>query len=268
MKILAIKTLAALSVTLGGFGPALAQNFQWQANAFNDRGRYTAFLTQSVPETDNVAFRARCRSGSSSRSARATFVYNVGNLAANTPLSVAFYIDGRQVETKQGEVHLPSGEEGMAGIRIRAGINDPLWEILAANTYISYEAKSMGKAGMHLSGSRQAVERFLGECRGIFGMRSNTPQQVQQAPATRPPSGPTGKVRYNCQNGPQMTVVYRGNSLRYVYDGPDSAMRTMRPFRGNQRHFKDGSNSITLEPDRNTVDYREGEDLYDRCRRF
>ena len=65
-----------------------------------------------------------------------------------------------------------------------------------------------------------------------------------------------------------MTVVYRGNSLRYVYDGPDSAMRTMRPFRGNQRHFKDGSNSITLEPDRNTVDYREGEDLYDRCRRF
>lgn len=264
MKVLAAAVVAAFCVVAGSVHPALAQNFQWQANAFDDRGPYTAFLTQSVPETDNVAFRARCRSGSSGQSVHTVLVYNVGTLGRNTPLSVSFHIDGRQVHTLSGEVHLPSGEEGMAGIRIRPAINDPLWEILAANTYISYEADGMGKAGMHLSGSRQAVERFLAECRGIFGVRSAPRQQVQQQ---APSSGPQGKVRYNCQNGPQMTVVYRRNSLHYVYDGPDSAMRTMRPFRGNQRHFKDGANSITLEPDINTVDYREG-DLYDRCRRY
>lgn len=75
-------------------------------------------------------------------------------------------------------------------------------------------------------------------------------------------------VRYNCGNGPQMTVIYQGSSLRYVYDGPDSAMRTMHTYKGNKRHFKDGANSITLEPDRNTVDYREGNDFYDRCKAF
>lgn len=77
-------------------------------------------------------------------------------------------------------------------------------------------------------------------------------------------------VKYNCQNGPQMTVIYiRKNgkmALRYVYDGPRSAMRLMRPYKGNMKHFKDGKNSITLEPDTKTIDYREGEDLYDRCK--
>ena len=77
-------------------------------------------------------------------------------------------------------------------------------------------------------------------------------------------------VKYDCQNGPQMTVIYIQNNgkmaLRYVYDGPRSAMRLMRPFKGNMKHFKDGKNSITLEPDTKTVDYREGENLYDRCK--
>ena len=77
-------------------------------------------------------------------------------------------------------------------------------------------------------------------------------------------------VKYSCQNGPQMTVIYIQNNgrmaLRYVYDGPRSAMRLMRPYKGNMKHFKDGENSITLEPDTKTVDYREGENLYDRCK--
>ncbi len=45
-------------------------------------------------------------------------------------------------------------------------------------------------------------------------------------------------------------------------------MRNMYAYRGNRRHFKDGRNSITLEPNRSLVDYREGNDLYDRCRAF
>jgi len=82
------------------------------------------------------------------------------------------------------------------------------------------------------------------------------------------PAAAVEGVRYNCGNGPQMTLIFHGNSVDYVYDGPDSAMRTAHAHRGNDRHFKDGANSITLEPDRNTVDYREGEDFYDRCKAF
>lgn len=85
-------------------------------------------------------------------------------------------------------------------------------------------------------------------------------------------SAQTAGVRYNCQNGPQMTVIYQQSngqySLRYVYDGPESAMRTMVSANVYNKHFKDGPNSITLEPDTNMVDYREGNDLYDRCTAF
>lgn len=260
---------------------AAAQNFQWQASAYNDAsngGKYTAYLIQGVPETDNIAFRASCQPGSSAPIAPTVFVYNTGGLPRNAHLTVSFFIDGREVHTMQGVVHGPDSEEGIAGILLRLGLDDPLWEILAANAYIRYEANGMGQAGMQLSGSRQAIERFLVDCRGIFGMQQVQPaQQPNQGQPTqpvhrgsRPPEGMPRRqtVRYNCQNGPQLTVIYRGDSLRYVYDGPDSAMRTMHAYRGNRRHFKDGPNSITLEPDRKLVDYREGNDLYDRCRAF
>jgi hypothetical protein len=75
-------------------------------------------------------------------------------------------------------------------------------------------------------------------------------------------------LRYNCQNGPQLTVIFSEPTLRYVYDGPDSAMRTMRAVPGNPRLFRDGRNSITLRPNRARVEYREGQDLFDRCTAF
>lgn len=71
-------------------------------------------------------------------------------------------------------------------------------------------------------------------------------------------------LRYNCQNGPELTVIFQGTTLRYVYDGPDSAMRTMRASPNNPRRFSDGTNTITLRPNRATVDYREA-NFADRC---
>ena len=216
MKLPALMALVGLGFLLGGTGLAAAQNFQWQANAFNDagnRGKYTAFLTQGVPETYNIAFRDTCQAGSSARFAPTVLVYNTGRLPRNAQLTVSFFANGRVVHTMQGLVHVPQAEEGIAGIFLRVGINDPLWEILAANTYIRYEANGMGKAGMNQSGSRRAIERFLGDCRGIFGMqRAQPPRQVNNGqPAQpqgqggrRPPQGSPRRqmVRYNCQNGP------------------------------------------------------------------
>jgi hypothetical protein len=82
-------------------------------------------------------------------------------------------------------------------------------------------------------------------------------------------------MRYNCQNGAQMTVIFQRAangtiSLRYVYDGPDSAMRTMQivghPDNGN---FVDGQNRITvLNQNPGTISYVEGSDLSDTCTVF
>jgi hypothetical protein len=86
------RTLLGLGFLLGGSGLAAAQNFQWQANTFNDAGnggKYTAFLTQGVPETDNIAFRATCQAGSSARFAPTVLVYNTGRLPRNAQLTVS-----------------------------------------------------------------------------------------------------------------------------------------------------------------------------------
>jgi hypothetical protein len=71
-------------------------------------------------------------------------------------------------------------------------------------------------------------------------------------------------LRYNCQNGPELTVVFEGDTLQYVYDGDESAMRTMRVSPKSPRRFIDGTNSITLQPNRATVVYREA-NFSDRC---
>ena len=66
MKLPALLAVATLGFLLKGADMAAAQNFQWQANAYNDAGNggnYTDRLTQWVPETDNIAFRASCQAG-------------------------------------------------------------------------------------------------------------------------------------------------------------------------------------------------------------
>lgn len=209
MKRVVSWTLAVFGLLISA-GSGSAQDYQWRADAYNDagnRGKYTAFLTQAVPETDDVAFRATCEPGSSGRFAPTVFVYNTGQLARDSQLSVSFFVAGRMVHEMQGLVYQPDLEEGIAGIMVRPGVNDPLWEILAANSYVRYEANGMGqagmgKAGMNLSGSRAAIERFLSDCRGIFGIADGgsgegnsqiSQQQAQQQ--QRPPVRIAGEPR-------------------------------------------------------------------------
>jgi membrane-bound inhibitor of C-type lysozyme len=81
------------------------------------------------------------------------------------------------------------------------------------------------------------------------------------------PDAEAAGLRYNCQNGPELTVIFNEPNetrLRYVYDGPDSAMRTMRVSPNNPRRYSDGRATITLRPNRATVEYREA-DFFDRC---
>ncbi|MEZ5876665.1 MAG: hypothetical protein R3D43_02255 [Tepidamorphaceae bacterium] len=96
----------------------------------------------------------------------------------------------------------------------------------------------------------------------LFAMLAATPAQAQQA-----------GFRYNCKNGPQMTVIFirNGNQYmaRYVYDGPDSAMRTAQiaghPDNGN---FVDGGNRINiLNNNPRTISYVEPT-FQDRCTAF
>lgn len=81
----------------------------------------------------------------------------------------------------------------------------------------------------------------------------------------------TRVVEFNCQNGPQLTVAFTRHSgdnisVRYVYDGPRSAMRSMR--RTHHNHFRDGRNWLAIQQQQGVVEYGEGQDLFDRCTAF
>lgn len=186
---------AALFALIGcGFAAsAIAQNFQWRADTFNDpsnKGKHTAFLTQGVPETDDLAFRASCEPGSSATFAPTVFVYNTGRLPRNQEVSVSFFVNGQRVHRMPGLVYHPDSEEGIAGIMVRADVDDALWSVLSRHSYVHYEADGMGKAGMNLAGSSLAIGRFLEDCRAIFniggGAASSQPTQ-QPAQGGEPP---------------------------------------------------------------------------------
>lgn len=172
-KILATAAVA-IATSIAGIAAstsASAQNFVWETNAYNDpgnKGRYTAYLTLGVPETDNQHFHATCSPGSSAMFAPTVFSYNTADLKPGKRVNVKFYQNGRQVYQKPGEVYRGESEEGVSGILFRPGVNDYLWTVLSRGTYIRYEIGSMGKAGMHLNGSTRAIGKFRRNCGAIL----------------------------------------------------------------------------------------------------
>jgi hypothetical protein len=129
----------------------------------------------------------------------------------------------------------------------------------ASNSEIANRKTVVRDAMIALSGLALATTLFA-----ATAAQAQQAQQVDQRGAI-----------YNCQNGAQMTVVFQrdgfGNiTLRYVYDGPNSAMRTMRPVGHiNNGNFVDGQNRINvLNNNAMTLSYVEGPDFFDRCTAF
>lgn len=168
--VVAAVSMAALVAGAAGNSFAYAQNFVWSSSAYNDpgnKGRYTAHLTQGVPETDNQHFHASCSPGSGGAFAPTVIAYNFGSLLPGQRVTVKFYQNGREVYQKAGETYVSKTEEGVSGILFRPSVDDHLWKILSRGTYIRYEVNALGKAGMHLHGSTRAIRKFQRECRSI-----------------------------------------------------------------------------------------------------
>lgn len=234
-----------------------AQDFQWQANAYNDesnKGKYTAFLTQGVPETDNVAFRSTCTPGSSATFAATVFVYNTGNLERNTDVQLSFFVNGKRVHRMPGLVYHAEQEEGVSGVFVRAEVDDPIWGVLSRNSFVHYEANGMGQASMNLSGSSRAIDTFLADCRGIFGMqvvddRDNEENNVAEAKSCRQFGNIRSKnsnqalsVRFTNKTSSYRSVMwldYSGTPVHYKdLDAGESYVQ--QTFAGHPWMFTDG----------------------------
>ena len=177
LKAPALLLAAALVVT--ALAPAAANDdMRWQAFTYNDetnKGRLTAHLTLGVPETDARQFQSICSPGSSYKSATTIIGYDPGRLKTGTPVTLIFEASGRAGrETYQlrGEIYLPNQEEGLSGILVRPDTRHKLWEILSTYRTVRYRIEGSSHADMPLKGSSRAIDKFLRDCRNIFGDRN------------------------------------------------------------------------------------------------
>lgn len=253
-KIAATVALGAMT-TLAGVNVATAQNFQWQTNAYNDAsngGRYTAFLTLGVPETDNRQFQASC----SPRGQSAVLGYNTGNLQNGRQVIVGFYQNGREVYAKSGTVYHGDTEEGVAGVRFDPEVNDGLWVTLQRGSRIRYRIDGLPMASMTLRGSTRTIKRYRRDCQAILNASysggddsDNEENNVAGAPSCNAfgnlrsiNSGQAVTIRFTNNSGAHRSVMwidYQGQPKQYKDLAPGQSY-AQQTFVGHPWMFTDG----------------------------
>lgn len=145
------------------------QGMIWQSGSFTDEsngGQLHAYLTFSVPETDNTGVYAFCNSGSNFGKARLAVSVNTGNLPSGSPASLRFFGNGFD-RTYQGDVSDPQGRDGAGAIAVDISNDDPLWQALAGLPVISLETPTGVQAALPLRGSSGPVREFTRLCRSF-----------------------------------------------------------------------------------------------------
>ena len=160
---------------------AMAGEFVWQSSSYNDagnKGRYTARLVYGVPESDNVQFNAVCTAGSSGRFASLVIGYNTAARPEGANVALQVMLDSYR-GALSGTVYGTNIEEGVSGVAVTVDFDHPFWKALAADRVFSYALAGGPVATIGLSGSAQAVRKFIADCRVIY--RASGP--VQKRPA-------------------------------------------------------------------------------------
>ena len=167
---------------------------RWQHFSSRSQGRRVHRLDYGIPETDAITFRASCVRGSGA--ARFIIATNVGNRQNGAGATINFRANGF-VKSYGGRIAgARNTQERIAGIRVGAGVNDPIWSTLARKNAISYSALGQTRT-MSLSGSSAAVNAFLRGCRPRPVVQ---PPVVPQNPGNtpRPPSTQTVGGEISC----------------------------------------------------------------------
>ncbi|MEP1442199.1 MAG: hypothetical protein ABJK39_04250 [Hyphomicrobiales bacterium] len=151
---------------------------RWQHFTSRSQGRRVHSLDYGIPESDALTFRASCVRGSGA--ARFIISTNVGNQQNGAGVNINFRTNGFAKNYTGRVAGAGNTQEGIAGIRVVAGVNDPIWRTLARKNRISYSALGQRQT-LSLSGSSAAVNAFLRGCR---------PKAVVQPPVVQPPVVP------------------------------------------------------------------------------
>ena len=182
-RMVAAGLLTALLAS-GWAAVAYAQNAMiWQSGSFTDEsagGQLRAYLTFSVPETDNSAVYAFCMANSGVGTSRLAIAANTGNLPSGSTATLRFFGNGID-RTYQGAVSNPQGGDGGGGIAIDISNHDLLWRALAGLPVISVQSPTGAVAALPLRGSSGPVRDFNSLCISFEGGGVQAAPQQQTA---------------------------------------------------------------------------------------
>lgn len=144
---------------------AAADGMEWQFFQADDPGYKTTRLVYGVPETDNVQVSGACVHSSSIGAifSIVTFGADIGNLENGNDAELRLSGGGFDHALK-GKIVRPTGEEGLSGVEVDIGNDDPLWRAFAEKDSLDYLVPGYKAASLDFSSGRDKIQQYVKAC--------------------------------------------------------------------------------------------------------
>jgi hypothetical protein len=195
IRLLLVATLcAAASLSIPLRAASADDRMEWQFSEFNDpdnKGRTTVRLTFGVPETDAIQVSGVCdaTSGTNANFSSVTFGADVGKLENGKQVDMRFSGGGFD-HVLQGQVHRAEGEEGLSGVNLAIGAEDPLWRAMADSDSLDYLVPGFKASTLSFERGKDKIQQFLQACRTYA--EHAAPQRNDQATSQPGDAGGSG----------------------------------------------------------------------------
>jgi hypothetical protein len=215
--------LTIFSVTLAAQARA-ESGMEWQFFEINDPGNKRTRRVYGVPETDNVQVSGACVHSSSvgANFAIVTFGADIGDLenGKDTDLRVS---GGGFDHALKGKIFRATGEEGVSGVQVDIGNDDPLWRAFAEKDSLDYLVRlrpprpTRGRVDRQFVRiARLAAQRWRrgfaeGDAGGAFGSAKELGTEAwrRSSPIIRRPRRPRPRLYQT-----RIECAYRGAAAR------------------------------------------------------
>lgn len=144
---------------------AAADGMEWQFFQADDPGYKTTRLVYGVPETDNVQVSGACVHSSSvgANFSIITFGADIGDLESGKETELRLSGGGFDHALK-GKIFRATGEEGLNGVEVDVGNDDPLWRAFAEKESLDYLVPGYKAASLDFSRGRDKIQQYVKAC--------------------------------------------------------------------------------------------------------
>jgi hypothetical protein len=144
---------------------AAAEDMEWQFFQTPDGGYKSTRLIYGVPETDNVQVSGACVHSSSMdvNFSNVTFGADIGDLETGKDAELRLSGGGFDHVLK-GKIVRATGEEGLNGVEVDIGNDDPLWRAFAEKDSLDYLVPGYKAASLDFSRGRDKIQQYVKAC--------------------------------------------------------------------------------------------------------